>query len=291
MTRELADVRQLPLLPLLERAFDGLAILVSQPWRLAYVNSTLAEWLGSAPEELIGRRVAHLFRGSCESSVVEMLDNALSTQQGERTLSADLLSRPQEGVPVEIRLVPLVLYGESTLGLVVRKVADSQQPGAMPHAERRDPLTTLPDRAFLLSRLESLIRRRRAGDRPFAVLFVDLDNFKQINDAHGHLVGDSVVQEVARRLSACVRDGDCVVRYGGDEFVVIVDHVDGLEEVQPVVNRLHAALLKPISLPNGEATLTASIGASISSPEISTPEELLMAADRDMYASKQSRFG
>jgi diguanylate cyclase (GGDEF)-like protein len=86
-----------------------------------------------------------------------------------------------------------------------------------------------------------------------------------------------------------VRDGDCVVRYGGDEFVVIVDQVDGLEEVQPVINRVHAALLEPISLPNGEANLTASIGSAISSPTLRTPEELLMTADRDMYASKQSR--
>jgi diguanylate cyclase (GGDEF)-like protein len=289
MTRDLIDVRSLPLFPLLELAFDGLALVVPSPWRLAYVNPALAEWMGASAAERIGRPVEEWLRGGCNLPLADLLDAALSRQQQEETLSAELLARHQVQIPVEIRVVRLVLNEDAVLGILIRKVADSQHDGALASADRRDPLTSLPDRAFLLARLESLIRRARTGDRPFAVLFVDLDNFKQINDAHGHLIGDSVVQEVARRLSACVRDGDCVVRYGGDEFVVIVDQVDGLEEVQPVINRVHAAMLEPISLPNGEAKLTASIGSAISSPTLRTPEELLMTADRDMYASKQSR--
>jgi diguanylate cyclase (GGDEF)-like protein len=117
---------------------------------------------------------------------------------------------------------------------------------------------------------------------------VDLDNFKQVNDAHGHLVGDGVIREVARRMTDCVRDQDCVVRFGGDEFVVILERVHGLEEVQRVIGRLRCALRQPIALPNGEVQLSASVGSAISTPECRTPEELLTAADRDMYASKRA---
>jgi diguanylate cyclase (GGDEF)-like protein len=149
-------------------------------------------------------------------------------------------------------------------------------------------LTGLADREYLLRRMSALLRGERAADRQFAVLFVDLDNFKQVNDAHGHLMGDRVLREVARRLVGCVRDGDSVVRFGGDEFVVLVEGVAGPTEIEPIVGRIHAALQQPIALPEGEFTLSLSIGAAIASPDHLSPEDLLQAADRAMYAAKRA---
>ena len=113
--------------------------------------------------------------------------------------------------------------------------------------KRRDPLTGLHDRAFLLARLQALLQGERLADHHFAVLFVDLDNFKQINDAYGHLVGDGVLVEIARRLNQCVREGDYVTRYGGDEFVVLIERIADRRDIQPVVDRIHAALEEPIA--------------------------------------------
>jgi diguanylate cyclase (GGDEF)-like protein len=154
---------------------------------------------------------------------------------------------------------------------------------------RYDPLTGLPDREFLLSRLSALLSGGRAALQHFAILFVDLDNFKQVNDAHGHLVGDHVLREAARRMSHCVREGDYVVRFGGDEFVVLIEQIGDWRDIQPVVDRIHATLEEPIALPTGEFRLSVSIGAAEASPEFRTPEEMLAAADRAMYASKQRR--
>jgi diguanylate cyclase (GGDEF)-like protein len=152
---------------------------------------------------------------------------------------------------------------------------------------RRDPLTGLHDRAFLLARLQALLQGERPADHHFAVLFVDLDNFKQINDFYGHLVGDGVLVEVARHLSHCVREEDYVVRFGGDEFVVLIEGIADKRDIQPVIDRIHDALEEPIALPAGEFRLSVSIGAAEASPEFQSPEALLAAADRAMYASKQ----
>jgi diguanylate cyclase (GGDEF)-like protein len=152
----------------------------------------------------------------------------------------------------------------------------------------RDPLTLLPDRAFLMSRLSMLLEGERAADRQFAVLFIDLDNFKQINDRHGHLLGDRVLCEVADRLSSCVREGDYVTRFGGDEFVVLLDRVTGLKDVEPVIARIHDALATPISLPEGEFPLSLSIGVALAAGHHRTAEDVLSDADRQMYAAKRA---
>jgi len=151
-----------------------------------------------------------------------------------------------------------------------------------------DPLTGLADRAFLMDRLTSLVEGERSRDHQCAVLFVDVDGFKQVNDAHGHLVGDRVLCEVARRLAECVRSDDHVARYGGDEFVVLLEHVSGRGEIQPVVDRIGAAFDRPVELPQGSVRLTVSVGVAKAEPHGQTADQLLDAADRAMYAAKRA---
>jgi diguanylate cyclase (GGDEF)-like protein len=188
-----------------------------------------------------------------------------------------------------LRLIRIVAPREPLLGIIVRELESAPSDAAPAKEGRRDPLTGLHDRAFLLARLEALLDRERAADHQFAVLFIDLDNFKQINDAYGHLVGDGVLAEIASRLSECVRDGDYVVRFGGDEFVVLIERLLDRHDVHPVVDRIHAALEAPIALPDCNVQLSVSIGIAESSPAHRSPEELLSAADRAMYASKKHK--
>jgi diguanylate cyclase (GGDEF)-like protein len=121
------------------------------------------------------------------------------------------------------------------------------------------------------------------------VLFIDVDEFKQVNDRYGHLIGDRVLREVAQRLSGCVREDDLFVRFGGDEFVAVISNVGGWEEYEPVIARMHAALKTPISAPEGELRVSVSIGAAEYSAEHRIPEDLLAAADRAMYLVKRRR--
>ncbi len=150
-----------------------------------------------------------------------------------------------------------------------------------------DPLTGLPNRTLFLDRLAQGVRRaRRTPARGCAVLFVDLDRFKEVNDRLGHAAGDRLLVEAARRLERAVRPGDTVARLGGDEFTVLLEDVSGPEDAVPVAERLRAEFDRPFELEGGPVRVTASIGvAAGGAPE--RAEDLLRDADRAMYRAKE----
>jgi diguanylate cyclase (GGDEF)-like protein len=275
------------LIPLLEQLSDGVAVAAPNPWRIVFANPTLAHWLRQPADQLRDKPLESIFPPDTRAELCELADRVSQGAASDVAMIGRLQAEGADFRPADIRICRLVAGEQPLLGIVVRRTDASPQTDAAT-AERRDPLTALPDREFLLRRLAALLRgQRAAADRRFAVLFVDLDNFKQVNDAHGHLMGDRVLREVARRLSRCVRDADDVVRFGGDEFVVLVEGVSGAGEIQSIVARIHAALEKPIALPEGEFTLSLSIGVAEASPEYHSPEDLLRDADRAMYAAKR----
>lgn len=150
-----------------------------------------------------------------------------------------------------------------------------------------DPLTGLPNRGLLEDRLTVCAARvRRHRDRTFAILFVDLDRFKVVNDSLGHLVGDKLLLAVARRLEASVRPGDTVARFGGDEFLVLLDDIRTRAEAMMVAERLHAALQPPFPIDERNLFITASIGVALHSRRHTRTEELLGNADLAMYHAK-----
>jgi diguanylate cyclase (GGDEF)-like protein len=190
--------------------------------------------------------------------------------------------------PVEVRVCRIAHEDKGLYGVVLAAV-DATPAGAQDgKLMRHDPLTGLHDRDFLSARLAELLGPRRTADNRFAVLFVDLDNFKQVNDEYGHLVGDSVLREVAQRLKNCVRADDHVVRFGGDEFVVLAEQLSTPSDIDSIVRRLHGVLKSPIVLPQGAINLTLSIGVSEASADCHSADDVLAAADRAMYAAKRS---
>jgi diguanylate cyclase (GGDEF)-like protein/PAS domain S-box-containing protein len=275
-------------MPMIADLSDGLAVVNSGPeWRIVYANPALGSMLGRAAEDLLGASISEVIPTADPPKLIEQLEDALRGDASRTTVSHELFSSNGATQPVELRLHRLVIDGKPFIGMILRgsRVAPRQKNAS--ENSRRDPLTRLPERTALMSRLDALLRGDRAADRQFAVLFIDLDNFKQVNDAYGHLVGDRVLGEVARRLAGCVRAGDLVVRFGGDEFVALVERVSGFEEIQPVVERIHTAFAEPFSLPAGEAKLSVSVGVAEASVEHHTPDDLLRDADRAMYALKR----
>ena len=156
------------------------------------------------------------------------------------------------------------------------------------HDALHDALTGLPNRALFLDRLGQAIafQQRRVGYR-FAVLFLDLDRFKTINDSLGHMHGDVLLVEVAKRVVRCVRPGDTVARLGGDEFAVLLDEFGDPDEPLRTADRIQQALSAPHDLEGTEVFATASIGVATGSPEYTRPEELLRDADTAMYRAKE----
>jgi diguanylate cyclase (GGDEF)-like protein len=150
-----------------------------------------------------------------------------------------------------------------------------------------DPLTNLPNRRLFLDRLEQEIRVALRGKTALALLFIDLDHFKEVNDTLGHQRGDEVLVEAARRIKSCVRDSDTVARLGGDEFTVILGELDDLDSVASIAQKIIIALDQPYPLGKEQAFVSGSVGISIYPHDASDATDLLKKADHAMLAAKQ----
>ncbi|WP_339526447.1 sensor domain-containing protein [Pseudomonas sp. EA_35y_Pfl2_R111] len=151
-----------------------------------------------------------------------------------------------------------------------------------------DPLTELSNRTLFLDRLRSALQRAKRDSLRLAVLYLDMDNFKQINDSFGHSAGDLLLQEVARRLRQCVRESDTVGRLGGDEFAVIVDNIGRQEDATLVAEKIIAALSAPYLLEGHTLTSTPSLGIAVHPEHGQSELQLVRHADEAMYVAKRS---
>ena len=157
------------------------------------------------------------------------------------------------------------------------------------HDALHDGLTGLPNRALLIDRLSlALGQARRRHEFRFAVLFLDLDRFKEVNDSLGHDLGDELLVAIARRLGACLRPGDTVARLGGDEFAVILNDVEGLSRATRVAERVLGQLAMPFRLGGHHVQTSGSIGIALSSEGYDRPEDMLRDADTAMYRAKSN---
>ncbi|MDI1462360.1 EAL domain-containing protein [Catellatospora sp. KI3] len=155
-----------------------------------------------------------------------------------------------------------------------------------------DELTGLPNRSLFLDRLRQAMRQfRRPHGRPFGVLFLDLDGFKVVNDSMGHSAGDRLLKQVARRIKGALRETDTVARFGGDEFLVLLDEVAAPHTPAQVAERLHRVLAQPFQLHGQDVVVTASIGITMSSRRYLNAEDLLRDADIAMYSAKSAHKG
>ncbi|MFH1300731.1 MAG: EAL domain-containing protein, partial [Planctomycetota bacterium] len=162
------------------------------------------------------------------------------------------------------------------------------------HDALHDPLTDLPNRALFVKQLELTFQRyKRNYDSSYAVLFLDLDRFKAINDSLGHLAGDNLLIQTAQRLQKAIRKTDIVARLGGDEFAVLAEYVSDVDEVIQIAERIHDVLRQPFILESVEVFTSTSIGIAVSTPEHYIADDILRDADTAMYRAKSqgnSRF-
>ena len=169
-----------------------------------------------------------------------------------------------------------------------RKLAEAR----LVHEVLHDTLTGLPNRTLFLDRLGlTLKQQRRDPKRTFAVLFLDLDGFKTINDSLGHAAGDELLIEFGKRLSMFLRPGDSVARLGGDEFAILLTDISGINEATRVAERIHDLLSLKFVIGDKEVYATASIGIALSEPKYERPGDMLRDADMAMYRAKSSRTG
>ena len=256
-------------------------ILVIQSRRLLYANPSFLAFFDNIDWSGLSQYTfADLLIGEDRSSASEILaDTTRPVKFFECTFRTSTLKRG------EVVLTPIYYHGQAASQLVIHDITErylqSQRVQQMAYT---DPLTGLLNRTAFLASLASPIE----NDVPFAVLFLDLDGFKAVNDTLGHEAGDTLLRTIASRLSQCVRGRDLVCRLGGDEFTLALFGIHGSDDVIPVVTRIMASVTAPIALPEKDAHVSASIGIALSIPEDADPDSVVRRADHAMYEAKTS---
>jgi len=196
---------------------------------------------------------------------------------------------PRDWTREEIRLFREIAVSALTEVELQRRTADAERiEQQLRHDALHDRLTGLPNRAFFVERVRIAVERaRRNPDECFGVLFLDLDNFKAINDSFGHVAGDEMLLEVSRRFTGCLRSLDMLARLGGDEFALLLENIREPSDAARVAERLQASLQAPIRIGEDEAYASVSLGIAVFSDADDHPQHLLRSADLALYRAKE----
>jgi diguanylate cyclase (GGDEF)-like protein/PAS domain S-box-containing protein len=272
-----------------EEAPMGIA-LCSVEGTLLRVNRSYAAIFGSAPEEMRGRRLLDLIHPDDRAATRANMDSLLAGDIDSCTAEKRYLpvDRPEVWVSVSASCARdrsgRPLYVIVQIEDITERRALREQ---LAHAVVHDQLTGLPNRVMFMDRLESSLLRFATGGRAVALMFLDLDRFKLINDGLGHDAGDRLLQRVGERLLGSLRTGDLLARFGGDEFTVLCE-VDDADEALAIARRLKAGMERPVVGSDGEQFVSLSIGIALSTPEVTAASTLLRQADVAMYRAKDS---
>jgi diguanylate cyclase (GGDEF)-like protein/PAS domain S-box-containing protein len=277
-----------------ERRFSALTerspiptLLSEQGMRLAHVNDAFCALVGLRAEQLLGTGWLDIVHPDDLDPVIEHVADAL--EGGEVDIQARLVRDDGSERTTIIRFAHLFTPGVGA-GFVgtIEDITDRLAfEATLAHQANHDPLTELPNRTLLAQYVSS---RFVAGAADLACLFLDLDNFKVVNDSLGHTAGDELLVEVAKRLRATVRPGDLVARFGGDEFVVVCENV-GEEDAVALAERVSIALAKPMRLGGVDIRPYASVGVTVQTAEHTAAEDLIRDCDIAMYQAKAGGKG
>lgn len=277
-----------------ERRFSALTerspvptLLSEQGMRLAHVNDAFCTLVGRGAEQMLGTGWIDTLHTDDLDAVIEQVSAALDG--GEVEVQARLVRDDGAVRTTVIRFAHLFTPGVgagfvATIEDITDRLAFEAQ---LAHQANHDPLTELPNRTLLA---QYVAERFRPGAGGLACLFLDLDNFKVVNDSLGHTAGDQLLVEVADRLRATVRPGDLVARFGGDEFVVVCEQV-GEDDAVALAERITAALAEPVRLGGVDVRPHASVGVTVQTAEHLAAEELIRDCDIAMYQAKAGGKG
>jgi diguanylate cyclase (GGDEF)-like protein/PAS domain S-box-containing protein len=289
LAHEVADTRnEARFRALFDNASDAV-VVVDTVGRVKYLTPSTERVLGQEPGGMLDQPIGQLLAEDDERSLGVLLSTAGGTTTAEWQVSgADGTRRDIEVVSADLRGDPRVDGLVLTMrDISERKILDAELRRQALH----DTLTGLPNKALFDDRVGHALGRADRSDGEVAVLFLDLDNFKLVNDSLGHSAGDELLVAVAVRLLSVLKPGDTVARFGGDEFVVLLEDDDAEAAADLVGQRLQDALQEPFRIGDEEVPLHASIGIAVGRAPECTPSQLLRDADLAMYVAKRNGRG
>ena len=279
----------------LEDVLDSMpeAIVITEKGRVLHANREFGRLFGYQAEECLGRELDELVMPEGRLFESEMLLHAVGA---EGRGAVETVRKTSQGGLLDVAvLISRVRLREGVYGLFIlyRDIrAQKLEQARMQHTAMHDGLTGLANRALFLDRVRlTMARLRRRPDRGFAVMFLDLDGFKKVNDTLGHAAGDDLLCIVAQRLTRSLRPQDTVARFGGDEFALLLDETNRPDEAMQVAERLQAEIGRTIETAGEHARVGASMGIAMATTGYAEAEGLLRHADSAMYAAKRAGKG
>jgi diguanylate cyclase (GGDEF)-like protein/PAS domain S-box-containing protein len=273
---------------------SDLITLLAPDLRIVYQSPAVSAALGGAPNGLIGHLLRELVHSEDEATARAELTKVVTGGLGTTT-RFECRVRRADGEWLTVDSVITNLLDEPDVGAFVlnsRDVTDRRSlERELNHQAFHDTLTGLANRALFLDRLSHAMDRADRGADPVGVLFLDLDDFKAINDSFGHPAGDRLLMAVAERIRAATRPGDTVARFGGDEFAVLVESGTMPEAAETVAERITEGLAATFRIHSNEVAMRASIGIALGRRPHETPDDLLRDADLAMYLAKHNGKG
>jgi diguanylate cyclase (GGDEF)-like protein/PAS domain S-box-containing protein len=245
-------------------------------------NDAVCRLVKITVEQMVGSNVFSYVAQDCREAVIANVRANFERPHEGAVVRADGVR-----VPVEFVGRDIVYQGRTIRMTVVRDISDRKEAEArIQFLAHHDTLTHLPNRALLMDRLQVMLLAARRMASQIAVVFIDLDNFKTVNDSLGHYAGDQLLKRVAKRLQSNLRASDLVGRLGGDEFLVVLTDLAEPEDAAPILDKLGAAISEPFSLEDQPLSVSGSMGVAIFPRDGDTPDTLIRNADAAMYAAK-----
>ena len=273
---------------LVENSTDAIALL-DPTGKLLWVGPSTERVLGYTEAESIGQNALDLVHRDHRRDVEERMQILMRAPRA--SVSGTFRARAKDGRWLWLEMIGTNLLDEPAVGAIVANYRDVSErkkvEEEMKHQALHDTLTGLPNRNLYQDRLGLALAHARRHGRPLAVMFVDLDLFKLINDNLGHVVGDRLLQEVGQRIVECVRSSDTVARVGGDEFIVIIEELETSEVAVDVADKILEQVGRPYLIDDHQLHVTASVGISVFPNDSDDGDTLTRNADKAMYRAKE----
>jgi diguanylate cyclase (GGDEF)-like protein/PAS domain S-box-containing protein len=273
---------------------SDLITVVSADNTILYQSPSIERVLGYDPDEVVGKSFELLLHPGEQGRLLRRLNDGAGA--AGRPEAVECLLRHRDGSLRHFEILHTNLLADEAVGGIVLNGRDVSERKAfeeqLTHQAFHDPVTSLANRALFNERVRHAVARTVREGGTMAVLFVDLDDFKTVNDSLGHAAGDVVLQAVAKRISASIRAADTAARFGGDEFAVLLEDVGEVRVAAETAERILEELARPLEVEQTDIAVRASVGISVSDPEnLSGAEEMIRNADAAMYIAKSDGKG